>query len=66
MPDIPSKSFLVIAADGRTEITVAGDNVTYGEHGISVTDANGRSVAYFPYENVLGFHVQGAAKVERY
>ena len=66
MADGPSKSFVVIAADGRTEITVAGENVTYGEHGISVTDANGRAVAYFPYGNVLGFHAQGPAKVERF
>ena len=66
MSDSPSKSFVVIAADGRTEVTVGGENVSYGEHGISVTDMNGRAVAYFPYENVLGFHTLGAAKVVRY
>jgi len=66
MSDSPSKSFVVIGADGRTEITVVGENVSYGEHGISVTDMNGRAVAYFPYENVLGFHMPGAAKIVRY
>ena len=66
MPDPSSRTFVVIAADGRTEITISGDNVNYGEHGISVTDANGRAVAYFPYDNVLGFHTQGSAKIERH
>ena len=66
MLDTPSKTFVVIGADGRTEITVAGENVSYGEHGISVTDINGRAVGFFPYENLLGFHAQGAAKVVRY
>jgi hypothetical protein len=50
-----SKSFLVIAADGKTEITVAGENVAYSEHGISVT-----------YENFLGFIAQSSAKVVRH
>jgi hypothetical protein len=61
-----SKSFLIIGADGKTEITVSGENVAYNEHGISVTDMNGRAVAYFPYENVLGFIAQSSAKVVRH
>ena len=61
-----SKSFMVIAADGKTEITVSGENVAYSEHGISVTDLNGRAVAYFPYENILGFIAQSSAKVVRH
>jgi len=66
MADNPSRTFVVIAADGRTEITIGGDNVSYGERGISITDNNGRSLAFFPYENVLGFYTQGTPKVERY
>jgi hypothetical protein len=55
----------VIGADGKTEITVSGENVSYSEHGISVTDMNGRAVAFFPYENVLGFLAQSPSKVVR-
>ena len=66
MSDSSSKSFVIIGADGRTEITVSGDNVSYGEHGVSITDHNGRIVGFFPYENFLGFHTQGTAKVVRY
>ena len=66
MADSPSKSFVIIAADGRTEITVAGDNISYGERGVSITDHNGRIVAFFPYDNVFGFHTTGSAKIERH
>ena len=61
-----SKTFVVIAADGKTEVTITGDNLSYGEHGISVTDANGRAVAFFPYENLLGFIAQSSPKIVRY
>jgi hypothetical protein len=66
MLDSPLKTFVIVAADGRTEITVSGENVSYSEHGLTITDRNGRIVAFFPYKNVLGFHAQGAAQVVRY
>ena len=61
-----SKTFVVVAADGKTEITVTGENLSYGEHGISVTDGNGRAVAFFPYENVFGFIAQSSPKIVRH
>ena len=65
MPD-GSKTFVVIAADGKTEVTITGENHSYGEHGISVTDANGRAVGFFPYENILGFVSQSSPKIVRH
>ena len=66
MTDTPSRSFVIIGADGRTEVTISGDNVSYGERGVSITDHNGRAVAFFPYDNILGFHTPGSAKIVRH